>query len=78
MGHQITDVEVLVIGAVAGFDLRPQTPLANLWNVGDGAGRDPNDRQGSTGNPITRKSLSRANTASMRRSLAITAPTASA
>jgi hypothetical protein len=22
--------------AVAGFDLTPQTPLANLWNVGDG------------------------------------------
>jgi phytoene dehydrogenase-like protein len=22
--------------AVAGFDLRPETPLANLWNVGDG------------------------------------------
>ena len=22
--------------AVAGFDLTPETPLANLWNVGDG------------------------------------------
>ena len=22
--------------AVAGFDLRPETPLSNLWNVGDG------------------------------------------
>jgi phytoene dehydrogenase-like protein len=22
--------------AVAGFDMRPETPLANLWNVGDG------------------------------------------